>query len=66
MKRVVFLFFIFVFELCNAQQSGNIALKWLPSSYYTVGEQQFFVPKFESDSYNFDAYNKELLYIKKM
>jgi hypothetical protein len=66
MKRVVFLFFIFVFELCSAQQSGNIALKWLPSSYYTIGEQQFFVPKFESDSYNFDAYNKELLYIKKI
>lgn len=66
MKRHFYLYIILFFGFCQAQQSGSIAIKWLAPENYIIGESKYFIPKFESDSYNFDSYNRQLNYVKKI
>lgn len=66
MKKLLVAFFILSFSQSFTQNTGKIALEWLPNATIYKGDSKFVVPKFDTDSYNFDSYTKEIFYIKKI
>lgn len=64
MKKLIFLANLLLLTFCYGQQKGDILLNWSDKLDYSIGETKMFVPQFDIENFNFDSYNKVLLYGK--
>ena len=63
----IFLFFIFLFtSISFGQQKGDIIIAWSPKSAVIIGETKMIVPQFKPANFQFDSYNKQLLFTSKI
>ncbi len=64
MKKLIVLTNLLLITFCFGQQKGAIILNWSNKLDYSIGETKMYVPQFDIENFNFDSYNKVLLYAK--
>lgn len=64
MKKIIVITNLLLITFCFGQQKGTIAINWSEKLDYAIGETKMYVPQFDIENFNFDSYNKVLLYGK--
>ncbi|HWR94234.1 MAG TPA: type IX secretion system sortase PorU [Flavobacterium sp.] len=62
MKKIIALFFILSSFFGGAQTQETITINWIDKTQYSIGDANFTIPQFNPENFQFDGYNKQLIF----
>lgn len=66
MKKIILLFIFLGIQFVFSQKTEKISINWTTENVYYIGENKVNIPVFNSDSFNYDHFEKTLFFIKKI
>lgn len=63
-KNILFLLLVLFCFIGFAQEQGTVSVAWKPKSTYTVGDNSYLLPQFNSENFQFNAVENSVVFFK--
>lgn len=63
-KNILFLLLVLLCFVGFAQEQGAVSVAWKPKSTYTVGDNSYLLPQFNSENFQFNAIENSVVFFK--
>lgn len=63
-KNILFLLLVLFCFIGFAQEQGTVSVAWKPKSTYTVGDNSYLLPQFNSENFQFNAIENNVVFFK--